>query len=162
MTTHTRQQWERILWWAGSPIVIALLTFGPYWIRALVLGRPDWLRIPLVGDAVFDTAAYLQPIGHAALGIPEAALIGPFAALVSALATLFPNASVAELWLITRWLSTLVGLWIGAWAVRSWSGLPVRASRYASALFWVSLVLVLGMKPGVVSWFLPMGFFGFA
>jgi hypothetical protein len=153
---------ETWAWWAGSPLIIALLTAGPYWIRALVLGRADWLRIPVVGDAVFDTAAYLQPIGHAAIGIPEAALIGPFAALVSWLATIAPGASVAELWLITRWLTTLLALWTGAWAVRSWSGLPVRASRLISAMLWVSVVLVLGMKPGVFSWFLPMGFFGFA
>ncbi len=158
-TQETR--WERLVWWLGVPVALVGATVGPYWIRALVLGHAHWFRIPLVGDAMFDTSAYLQPMGHAAAGLlPEAALIGSFAFIIRALAALLPDLSNAELWLVSRWAFGVLSVWIGAWTVHQWSGLERRGARWVSAMFWVSVALVIGMKPGLFSWFLPMGLFG--
>jgi hypothetical protein len=156
------EQEENRWWHVGVPLVTALITWMPYWLRNLIVGQTPWFRIPFVGDATFDTAAYLQPVGHAALGIPEAALIGPFAIVIHLLAKLLPWMSVAELWLITRWISAFTAIWVGAWAAEQWTGLGRRASRLVSLTLWIALALVLGMKPGVFSWFLPLGLIGFA
>jgi hypothetical protein len=159
---HSKNQWEKWLWWIGTPVVLALLVWGPYLLRALILGHADWWRIPLVGDAMFDTAAYLQPTGRAVIGIQETALLGPIAHVIRWLATIFPSASVAEIWLITRWLSAVAAVWIGAWMFRSWTDVTTRMARFLSAAFWFAIALVLSMKPGMMSWFLPLGLAGFA
>src|SRR3989344_1840356 len=80
-------------WWLGAPIAVALLTWGPYWVRNLAIGRKDWTRIPALAATVFDLTAYLQPIGQAMTGVVTAHLIGPFALLMRLIALTFPNAS---------------------------------------------------------------------
>jgi hypothetical protein len=42
-----------------------------------------------------------------------------------------------------------------------WSGLSVRTSRFVSLALFFSFALVLGMKPGMLSWHLPFAFLAF-
>ncbi|HWQ99441.1 MAG TPA: hypothetical protein VN397_01180 [Candidatus Methylomirabilis sp.] len=153
-------QWADRAWWFGAPVLIAFITWGPYWIRNLTIGRKDWLRIPALAATVFDITAYLQPIGQAMTGVVTAHLIGPFAPLMRGIALAFPGASVPEAWFVARWITTTAALWIFAWCIERWSGLGRGMSRLLSLSFWIAFILVLGMKPGFASWLFPFGVFG--
>ena len=157
-----QKKWFDLAWWLGAPFAIGLLTWGPYWLRNVIVGRAPWFRIPVLTGTVFDVMAYLQPIGQAVAGGASANLIGPFAPLMRLIASAWPGASVPEAWFVARWIATTAALWIGAWCLQRWSGLGRNASRFLSTAFWFSFVLVLGMKPGFASWLLPFGMFGIA
>ncbi len=151
---------QAFLWWVGVPAALLLIIWGPYWIWNIVTGQPSWFRIPMVAGTIFDVTAYLQSVGHAMHGLSGAGLLGPFAWPIRALSRIFPQASVAEIWFITRWMSECAAIWVGAWAIRNFSGSDPGRARLVSLALWLSLVIVLGMRPAVFSWFLPLGMFG--
>lgn len=146
-----------MLWWFGTPVALGLLNWGPNWIRNGLLGRTPWYSIPLATGTVFDVTAYLQPMSQSLYGSSNATLIGPMTIPIRFIALLIPQAGVVDIMFAARWLSMIAVLWTGAWCISRWSGLDRASSRLFSLSFLVSLVLVLGMKPGAYSWFMPLG-----
>jgi hypothetical protein len=161
--TFVAGRWTSISWWVVAPIAIAAWVWAPHWIWNLNAGIADWWRIPVLPSPVFDTSAYLQWLGQIAVGLDIGGLFRWFEWPLRALtAILYPSWSIPEIWLLTRWLSAVAVLWVGGWCVRKIGGLGVWPSRFTSSCIWLSLMLVLGMRPGVYSWYLPLGFFGMA
>lgn len=70
------------------------------------------------------------------------------------------GATLPELFLLIRWVMAIASIWIGAWTIREWSGLSVLQARLSSLGTWLFLGFVLGMRPGVYSWYLPFLFLG--
>ena len=152
--------WGEWFWWLGFPLINFFIIWGPYWIWNIVYDQPLWWRIPMIYGSIFDTPTYLQWIGQAILGLEAGRPLSWFAVLVRVLHYFFPQGSVSEIWLITRWFTTTSCLWIVAWCLARWAGLGRWPARFFALSFWLSLVLVLGMRPGVFSWYLPFGFLG--
>ncbi|MFH1078532.1 MAG: hypothetical protein V1745_04635 [Patescibacteria group bacterium] len=152
-----------ILWWVGAPILIAIWVWAPHLVWNVSAGIPDWWRIPVLGAPVFDTYAYLQWLGQIATGLDIGGLFRWFEWPLRALTSvLYPHWSIPEMWLLTRWLSAVAMLWVSGWCVRKIGGLDLWPARLTSLCIWLSLMFVLGMRPGVYSWYLPLGFFGLA
>ncbi len=114
----------------------------------------------MIYGAIFDTPTYLQWIGQAISGLDMGNSLSWFTALVRVLHDIFPQGSISEIWLMTRWLATTLCLWTMTWCMARWVGLGRWPARFFALSFWLSLVLVLGMRPGVFSWYLPFGFLG--
>lgn len=148
---------NKYVWFFFLPVAVALLVFGPYWGWSLWTGQGFGWRIPIISGTVFDTYAYLQWLGQTSHGWEIGGHVRWYIWPLRALTRLLPNASIAEWWLISRWISMVAVLWIGGWAVRRWSGLDVARSRLVSLALWLSFVMALGMRPGVYSWYLPFG-----
>jgi len=138
---------------------MTLIVWGPYWAWNLLHNIDAWWRVPIISGTVFDTAAYLQWLGQTANGWDIGGHVRWYVWPLLGIAELFPNASISEWWLFSRWISITAALWVFAWAVRCWSGLDVVRSRFVAVAFWLSFVLALGMRPGVYSWYLPFGIF---
>jgi hypothetical protein len=147
------------IWFLLVPVMTALLVWVPYLIWNIWNQQEFWWRIPIVSGTVFDTFAYLQWLSQAVNGLDISQHLRWFEWPLRALGRIFPNATVAELWLFSRWISITAALWVSGWAVRVWSGLDTGRSRLTALAFWLSFVPVLGMRPGVFSWYLPFGIF---
>lgn len=149
-------------WFFLVPVATALLVWGPYWAWNLFHHQMHWWRIPIVSGTIFDTMAYLQWLSQSVNGLDISGHLRWLEWPFQVLARLVSGASVAELWLLSRWISVTATLWVSGWAVRVWSGLDVKRSRYIALAFWLSFVPVLGFRPGVYSWYLPFGIFSMA
>lgn len=114
----------------------------------------------MIYGAIFDAPTYFQWIGQTILGLDVGNSLSWFSAPVRFVHDIFPQGSISEIWLITRWLATTLCLWIAAWCLARWAGLSRWPARFFALGFWLSLVLVLGMRPGVFSWYLPFGLIG--
>jgi hypothetical protein len=148
-----------LLWWIGVPVINALIIWAPYWIWNILNQQEPWWRVFIVTSGVFDTYAYLQWLGQAAHGLDIGGSFRWFATPLRWLTEpLLSVVSVPEAWFVTRWISTTVMVWIGSWCFSQWAQLERHAARFFSICFWISLVLVLGMRPGAYSWYLPIGF----
>lgn len=147
------------LWWVGVPVLNALIVWAPYWVWNIVHQQVSWWRVDVLSSGVFDTYAYLQWLGQSAHGLDIGGSFRWFAWPLRWLTTpLLSIASVPEAWFVTRWVSTTLMVWVGAWSMAQWARLERGSARIFSVCFWISLVLVLGMRPGVYSWYLPVGF----
>lgn len=155
----SRKNKELLLWWTGVPIVILFLILGPHWAWNIFYNQQPWWRVPIIGQMMFDVGAYLEWIGSTVTGIEYGGHIGWFENIIRLFASILPkDISVAELWFITRWISLVAAIWVGAWLFRIGALLEKKTARNLSVLFFISTWLVLGMRPAVYSWFLPFGF----
>jgi len=145
------------MWFLVVPLAMALFVFGPYWVWNALHAQAYWWRIPVISATFFDTPAYLQWLGQVMNGLDISQHLRWFEYPLRALARLVPQASVSEVWLLSRWISITVILFLSGWAVRIWTGLDTSRSRMMATAFWLSSVLAIGMRPGVFSWYLPFG-----
>jgi hypothetical protein len=120
---------------------------------------PFW-RIPVFEGSLFDVSWYLPMIGAVMSGYEYGGYLHWFEHIIRVFHLILPGANAQEVWFITRWISTTVMIWVGAWCFRKWIGLEVWTARIFSFAFWISLILVLGARPGVYSWYLPVCFAG--
>lgn len=150
---------NKIVWLVGVPFVMAAIVWGPYWVWNLLHAQSAWWRIPIISGTVFDTSAYLQWLGQTANGFEIGGHIRWFVWPLRLITKTFPNWSVSEWWLLTRWISMVAVIWVMAWSMRAWSGIDIVRSRIMAIVFWVSWVFALGLRPGVFSWYLPIGIF---
>ncbi|MEK7655979.1 MAG: hypothetical protein AAB386_04870 [Patescibacteria group bacterium] len=161
MKIISKENAERLIWWIGLPILTIVSVFGPYWVWHLVYGISPFWRITVFSGAMFDISWYLPMMGAVISGLNYGGYLHWFASAIKTLSSIIPGANVPELWFVSRWISTTVSVWVGAWCLQKWSGLSVRDARLFSFGFWLALILPLGMRPGVYSWYLPLGLFGF-
>lgn len=154
---------RRYTWWWGTAIVTFFVVFGPYWIWNIAGGSRGWsafLRFPVTPDTVFDSYLYFQLISLLFAGI-DTGVFGPFTNALLLLIRLMPGASVPEIWIVSRYITTVLALWIGAWCIQRVSAASKTVSRWLIACFWLSFLLAIGLRPGVYSWYLPFGMLGF-
>jgi hypothetical protein len=147
---------RNILWWVGVPVATALLSVLPYWAWNILGGVSPWWRVTAVTPGLFDTYVYLNWLGGAAEQLPYG---GHLKWLGDVLGFVWPLLrswmSIPELWIVSRWVTFTLTIWIGAWAIGHWSGLPRFQSRLFSVAFFSALIVTLGMRPGVYAWYLP-------
>ncbi len=161
MKTISKENVERVIWWIGVPILTATSVFIPYWVWHLTHGVAPFWRITVFSGAMFDISWYLPMMGAVLSGLNYGGYLHWFAPAIKELSLLLPGANIPELWFISRWISTTASVWVGAFCLRKWSELSVRDARLFSFGFWLALILPLGMRPGVYSWYLPFGLLGF-
>ncbi len=152
-----RNAW--LAWWFGVPILTFLSVFGPYWVWDLIHHYTPFWRTPIFYGAIFDITWYLPLIGSVVSGFHAGNYLHWFAIPLGWLARMMPGASVPEVWFVSRWITTTIMVWISPWCFRRWADLSRGASRIFSLAFWFSIVLALGMRPGIYSWWYPAVFF---
>lgn len=153
---------RELLWWLGIPVLLLFWIFGPYWIWNLVHHVTPFWRVKLIGDIIFDTYFYLEWLGQAVSNIPFGGHLGWFASPLRWLAAALPaSLRIDELWLVSRWISSVAFFYIGPWCFSQWTNLSRWQSRLFTLAFWASLLMVLGQRPGVFSWYWPLCVFGF-
>ncbi len=155
----------RLLWWLGIPLLTGLLTWASYWYWYAVTGSMSplgWWRVDIMPNGLFDTYLYMQWVGAEAYQLsittPLPWVKHFFPWIWNSLSPL--GATLPELFLVMRWVMASASIWIGAWTIREWSGLSVGKARISSISIWLFLGFVLGMRPGVYSWYLPFLFLG--
>ena len=151
--SHKVEQW---LWWLGVPVACSVISLLPYIGWNVLGGVPTWWRVPAVTPGLFDTYVYLQWMGAAAEGLAYGGHLKWFGTILAGLWQVMGSwASIPELWIVSRWFTFTLTLWVGAWTLRQWSGLPIRHARLLSVGFFCAVVVTLGMRPGVYAWYLP-------
>ena len=153
-------------WWFGVIAGSFFIAVLPYWLLNLFadgsLASP-WWRIPVATRGVFDSYVYFNWMGAAANGLPAGDLIRWYALIVKEAWSFMSSwASVPEIWIATRWLSVALSVFIGSWAVRSWSGLDRKTSRIIACAFALAVACSIGLRPGAYSWYLPFALAAFA
>jgi hypothetical protein len=153
-----------IAWRIGVPVIAGIVAVFPYWaLNILNLGslHAPWWRVPVVTMGLFDTYVYLHWIGAAAEGLMHGEVLGWFATALRVLWLGMQSwASIPELWIVSRWITVALSLFIGAWSVEQWSGLDRWSSRAVAGGLWLSAVLTLSQRPGIYSWYLPFFLLG--
>ncbi|MBP6945404.1 hypothetical protein KBD61_01570 [Patescibacteria group bacterium] len=143
-------------WWIGVPIIMGLFAWLPYWILNLAGGQEHWWRVPILTPGLFDTYTYLFWIGASVQDLGYGYNLSIFRWILQAIWKLTSGwASIPELWILSRWLSLVFILWVGAWAIRVWSGLSLKWSRLIALALWLSLIMTLALRPGIYAWYLP-------
>lgn len=151
-------------WWYGIPCIAGLLTWLPYVILN-AWNHVSWSiwRIPFVPIVLFDSSAYFEWIGPALSGYPAGNHIGLFVWIFRALGVVLPSSlSIAEVWLVSLWITVTLGTWAMASAIHTWSDLPVRSSRILACCASLSLVIPFMGRPGVFTWYVPFYLFALA
>lgn len=151
-----------LLWWIGVPILNFLYVFVPLWVWQYgALDGEGWMRISVLPSSIFDFYSYLYWMSAAAESMHVGHLLYWFAWILPAIWKAIGSwASYAELWLITRWITTTLSLWIFAVVVREFSGLKKWPARVTSLGLFLSFIIVLGQRPGIYSWYLPFTLLG--
>ncbi|HWR00107.1 MAG TPA: hypothetical protein VN397_04670 [Candidatus Methylomirabilis sp.] len=149
------------IWLAGTIIVTGLVSWFPYWAWNVFGSAPEpWWRVQAVTPGVFDSYVYFHWMGAAAHGLVYGGHLKWFGTVLVAIWKLIGTwASLPELWIVSRWLTSALLLWIGPWCVRRWSGLGAWPSRVVAAGLWLTL-LPIAMRPGIYSWYLPFCLLG--
>jgi len=158
MTSFSKKIFCRI----GIAVAVFFISALPYWIWNIVgggLAWPDFLRVPVAPNAVFDSYLYFQQMSLLQAGIVTGSF-GWFTQPIVWLMRMFPQASIPEIWILSRWLTLLLFCWAGPWCIRRFSGVSKNISRWLMLCFWFSFLLVISLRPGVFSWYLPFGFLG--
>ncbi len=157
---------ERMLWWIGVPVFTGLVSWLPFWGWNLLSGANipgGWWRVPVMTPGLFDAYVYLHWIGAAAEGLSYGGHLKWFGVVIQLLWSLMePWASIPELWIVSRWITTTLTLWIMAWVVARWSGLGLWPSRVVAIGFWMATILTLAQRPGVYAWYAPFGLLSLA
>lgn len=158
MFLRMSKRWSELLWWVGVPLGLFVLTWAPYWITNLLLREHPWWRIMMISPGVFDTHTYLQWMGASVQGIAPGNPIGWFMWVLRGLAAiLLPYVSLPELWIISRWVTLVLLVWVTASTISGWTRLDQYRARLIALAFYCILFLSLGMRPGVFSWYYPFG-----
>lgn len=160
---HLLRRFEPWVWWVLTPLIVAFLVFSPYWLLNLGVSERlfSWWRVPILPAGVFDTHVYLHWLAAAVQGVEYGNHMRWLAPVFSWIWNIGPASfTFPELWLVTRWLTAVLSLWIGAWTIRLWSGCSVQYARLFSVGLWVGLLLVLSLRPGVYSWYMPFCLLG--
>lgn len=92
-------------------------------------------RITVFSGAMFDISWYLPMMGAVISGLNYGGYLHWFGPAIKTLSSIIPGANVPELWFVSRWISTTVSVWVGAWCLQKWSGLSVRDARLFSLVF---------------------------
>lgn len=149
------------LWWIGVPILVILLSYGPFVFMNCVLhsvGSACW-RVPTVGHLIFDFSFYSSLLVSSASGAHDVHLIP---AICSWLFRLFhlaiPAASPAEIWLFFRIVFGILTWWLSAWTLGAWTDMPQMHRRVTASVLWLAVFLPLGFRGGIYSWYMPFGF----
>lgn len=156
------QKMRSTSWWWGCVLLTLVATALPYWLWGIFGGDYGWKalwRVPVAPNVIFDSYAYFQQIGLLKAGI-QTGSFGWFAWPLSGLMRLLPFASIPEIWIVSRWVTTFLLMWVGAWCIRKITDVNEGISRWLIVCFWLSFLLVIGLRPGVFSWDLPFGFLG--
>jgi hypothetical protein len=168
-TKHeTNASWQgkrlfRGAWWWGSVAGTFFATFFPYWlwnIRMEGWGWKAFVRFPVSPNPVFDTYLYFQQMSLLKAGI-DTGTFAWFSWPLRALMGIIPQASIPEIWLMTRWITAFLLLWVGAWCIRRFSGASQGVSRWLIVCYWFTFLLAIGLRPGAFSWYQPIGYLGF-
>ncbi|MBU1349029.1 hypothetical protein KJ781_03095 [Patescibacteria group bacterium] len=150
---------ERMHTWLWRLAVIlgtGAWTWLPHWI-ANIRDGVVWWRIPVMAPAIFDTYAYLQWMGQAREGMDFGGHLGWVGTLIQLVSAVIPCMSVPECWLMTQWVAASATIFVSAWAFRVWASARIMPSRLFAVAMWFSFLAVLGMRPGIFSWYLPFG-----
>jgi len=151
-----------VLWYAGTALAVGVLTVAPFLIWSCTVHhgivQPCW-RIPMTAPIVFDLWAYLEFMGSEIADVEYGGLLKWFGSVIRWIGHVLPGASLPEIWLMLRWIFGTWSLWMFAWIAGRITGASVRLSRVWSVLFWTSVFLMLGFRPGAYSWYLPFGLF---
>ncbi|MFA5750513.1 MAG: hypothetical protein WC895_04835, partial [Candidatus Shapirobacteria bacterium] len=153
---------KNCVWFFLVPAVTALLAYGPY-IALNIIHRTPWTfwRIPFVPVVLYDSDTYYAWIGAALSGLQYGDHLSAFDPVIRAIGYILPRSvSVAEVWLLTLWITVTIFVWVAARAIGEWSGLDKTASRWFSVLLACSLVLPHLPRPGVYTWYVPFYAFG--
>jgi hypothetical protein len=148
-------RWQKMLWWAGIPVITLLWTFAPYWAWNIMHEFSPWWRVFMIGGVVFDTPFYLEWIGEAVGGFAYGNYLKSFGTVLSGIARVLPHATVDEWWLVSGWLSAILFLFVAPWCFRQWASVGLWQSRAFTVGMWLSTCLILGLRPGIYSWYLP-------
>lgn len=136
---------------------IGLYFFSPFWILHLINGYSPWWRIPVIHSVIFDDTMYLTWVGYLQANIPFANNIGWYACLIRALNALFTHASIAELWLVTAWLSATLSAFFVYGFTRKMIGLDTKQATAITLASWFCIQAHTGWRPGAYSWYFPVG-----
>lgn len=153
---------RRTSWIWGTILLADLVTLLPYWVwngAGEGFGGSGPWRFPVAPNAVFDSYLYFQQMSLLKAGIITGAF-NWFTWPILGLMRLLPQASIPEIWMITRWFTIFLGWWAGAWCIRRVTGADTVISRWLSLSFWFSFLLVISLRPGAYSWYQPLGFLG--
>lgn len=147
-------------WYFAIPLIIGGLTYGPYLIIQCGGGMDMCWRVPVAGQVVFDLNTYFSVIGRI-FAESRDTLSGAFGMFIRFAAWAFPSASVPEIWLMLRWTSGVVSLWLFAWMLECIIPTSKSISRWLASGFWVMIFLSLGFRPGIYSWVMPFTIISF-
>lgn len=154
-----------VWWWLGVPIVVILVSYGPFLLMNCVLHTsvPTCWRVSMVGQIVFDFSVYSATLVSTALSIDTTALLpGVFQWLFRMAHLLVPAATPAELWLFFRIIFGVLIWWMLSWTLEAWTNVSRVHRRVAATALWLAIFLPLGFRQGVYSWFMPFGLVLFA
>lgn len=154
------RSWPR---WFITVVASFFLAILPYWIFNWLhisdITWP-WWRVPVATSGVFDSYVYFNWMGAIANDFPAGDLVKWYAFIIKGAWALMSSwASIPEIWIVTRWLSLVLALGIGAWCIRRWSDLDRKTSWMLIVPFWFAIGLSIGLRPGAYSWYLPFGLF---
>ena len=160
-TIKTKMNRQQIIWWIGIPFFVALVDVAPFLYIRCFLHLHSYgacWRLPVVGSVIFDGHVYRQFMGMAALGIGDSYHVGVFGFIIHAIYSFVPYIYNTELWLLLTWVFGVLNWWTAAWMLKSFTSLSRSWRRLAATILWVAILLTLGFRPGIFSWFLPFGF----
>ncbi len=121
-----------------------------------------WWRVLIVTPGVFDSYVYFNWMGAAAQGLAYGDLFKWYALVIKgAWWVMSPEASLPEVWVLTRWLSLILLVVVGVWGFRRWSGIDRYTARILVCVYGGAIAFSIGIRPGAYSWYLPFGIFAF-
>lgn len=147
--------------------LVALLTglyvWAPFWISTLLNHQANWWRVPAIGGTMFDSSMYLAWVGYIQAGIPFANNIGWYKHVLSFLHALTRGgASIAELWLLSSWISSFLSALVVYMTNKRVMKLEAKTAGLFTLAWWLSVSAHSGWRPGVYSWYLAVGFLAFS
>lgn len=157
--TKLAMRTRHLLWWIGVPLLVALVSYGPFlFLRCVLIPSPgeSCVRLFSVSQLVFDLHAYMEFMGGVLSGSSGIHLQW-IEWIVKGLRFVMPGASVAELWLLMRFIFGVLTWWLFAWTLSFFGNNSVTQRRFSATILWIAVFLPLGFRPGVFSWFLPFG-----
>ncbi len=158
--TPRLDRWLDRAWWIGFPLFLLFLIWAIHlgWYQSIPHGTSPlglW-RIDVIPSGVFDTYLYLSwmsaVLTHEPVSTPLPWFIWLLRLINDHLSGLL---RLPEIWLLSRWITGVAGLWLAGWTVQQWSGLHKQSARLVALIGWLFLAGVLGMRPGFYSWYFP-------
>lgn len=154
---------KKLTWTGLVALLTGLYVWLPFWISAFLGRESTWWRVPTVHGTMFDSHMYLTWVGYIQAGIPFANNLGWYKYVLAFLDTLTQGqASVAELWLLSAWLSSFLSALVVYFTGKKIIHLERNNALLLTLAWWLSVSAHSGWRPGVYSWYIAIGFLAVA